>query len=188
MGTFFGLQAAAALGDAIRGAAVSFVCHEPGLTSLMNRSAPSFKMRFMYMSGHDDEAEFDRFMEKFSLIPIADGIKCPVLIQAGEDDELSPLEFSDELAGKIRAPKKLVIYEGERHAIGGNNLSSALGRELVHHAGRLVPRPHRRQAGAERAGVHQFARPGRDGALRPLTGTGGGLERWCKRSQPRSWL
>jgi fermentation-respiration switch protein FrsA (DUF1100 family) len=127
MGTFFGLQAAAALGDAIRGAAVSFVCHEPGLTSLMNRSAPSFKMRFMYMSGYDDEAEFDRFMEKFSLIPIADDIKCPVLIQAGEDDELSPLEFSDELAGKIRAPKKLVIYEGERHAIGGNNLSSALG-------------------------------------------------------------
>jgi dienelactone hydrolase len=127
MGTFFGLQAAAALGDAIRGAAVSFVCHEPGLTSLMNRSAPSFKMRFMYMSGHDDEDAFDRFMEKFSLLPIADGIKCPVLIQAGEDDELSPLEFSDELAGKIRPPKKLVIYEGERHAIGGNNLSSALG-------------------------------------------------------------
>jgi dienelactone hydrolase len=127
MGTFFGLQAAAALGDAVLGAAVSFVCHEPGLTSLMNRSAPSFKMRFMYMSGHDDETEFDRFMENFSLIPIADAIKCPVLIQAGEDDELSPLEFSDELAGKIRTPKKLVIYEGERHAIGGNNLSSALG-------------------------------------------------------------
>jgi dienelactone hydrolase len=127
MGTFFGLQAAAALGDAVLGAAVSFVCHEPGLTSLMNRSAPSFKMRFMYMSGHDDETEFDRFMENFSLIPIADAIKCPVLIQAGEDDELSPLEFSDELAGKIPTPKKLVIYEGERHAIGGNNLSSALG-------------------------------------------------------------
>jgi dienelactone hydrolase len=127
MGTFFGLQAAAALGDKVRGAAVSFVCHEPGLNSLMNRSAPSFKMRFMYMSGHDDEDEFDRFMEKFSLLPIATDIKCPVLIQAGEDDELSPIEFSDELAGKIRSSKKLVIYEGERHAIGGNNLSSALG-------------------------------------------------------------
>ncbi len=51
----------------------------------------------------------------------------PVLIQAGEDDELSPLEFSEELAQQIRAPKKLVIYEGERHAIGGNNPSSSLG-------------------------------------------------------------
>lgn len=119
MGSFFGLQAAAALGDKVRGAAVTFICHEPGLFSLINRSAPSFKMRFMYMSGHTDEDEFDRFIERFSLAPIAGDIKCPVLIQAGEDDELSPLEFSDELAGMIRSPKKLVIYEGERHAIGG---------------------------------------------------------------------
>lgn len=127
MGSFFGLQAAAALGDKIRGAAVTFVCHEPGLNSLMNRSAPSYKMRFMYMSGHDDEDEFDHFVAKFSLLPIAGDLKCPVLIQAGEDDELSPIEFSDELVGKIRPPKKLVIHEGERHAIGGNNLSSSLG-------------------------------------------------------------
>ncbi len=127
MGSFFGLQAAAALGDKVRGAAVTFVCHEPGLNSLMNLAAPSYKMRFMYMSGHTDEGEFDKFVEKFSLMPIAGELKCPVLIQAGEDDELSPLEFSDALAGKIRSPKKLVIYEGERHAIGGNNLSSALG-------------------------------------------------------------
>jgi fermentation-respiration switch protein FrsA (DUF1100 family) len=127
MGSFFGLQAAAALGDRIRGAAVTFVCHEPGLNSLMNRSSPSYKMRFMYMSGHTDEDVFDAFVEKFSLLPLVDQLKCPVLIQAGEDDELSPLEFSDELAKKIHPPKKLVIYEGERHAIGGNNLSSALG-------------------------------------------------------------
>ncbi len=127
MGTFFGLQAAAALGDKVRGAAVSFVCHEPGLNSLMNRSAPSFKMRFMYMSGYDDEDEFNQFIEKFDLSPITESIKCPVLIQAGEDDELSPIEFSEELVGKIRSPKKLVIYEGERHAIGGNNMSSSLG-------------------------------------------------------------
>ena len=93
----------------------------------MDRSAPSFKMRFMYMSGHGDEAEFDRFIEKFSLLPIAGDIDCPVLIQAGEDDELSPVEFSEDLARRLRPPKKLVIYEGERHAIGGNNLSSALG-------------------------------------------------------------
>jgi dipeptidyl aminopeptidase/acylaminoacyl peptidase len=84
-------------------------------------------MRFMYMSGHDSEEEFDRFIEKFSLLPVAGAIKCPVLIQAGQDDELSPIEFSDELVGKIRSPKMFVIYEGERHAIGGNNLSSSLG-------------------------------------------------------------
>ena len=67
MGSFFGLQAAAGLGDKICGAAVTFICHEPGLNSLMNRAAPSYKMRFMYMSGHGDEDEFDRFIQKFSL-------------------------------------------------------------------------------------------------------------------------
>jgi hypothetical protein len=65
-------------------------------------------------------------MERFSLWPIA-ADACPILIQGGEDEELSPIEFSEQLAQKIRPPKKLVIYQGERHAIGGNNLSSALG-------------------------------------------------------------
>ena len=127
MGTYFGLQAAAALGDKLRGAAVTFVCHEPGMNRLMDMSAPSFKMRFMYMSGHDDEVKFDKFKEKFSLLPYAGKIKCPLLIQAGEDDELSPIEFTDELLKKIKSPKKFVVYGGERHAIGGNNLSSYLG-------------------------------------------------------------
>jgi len=127
MGTYFGLQAAAALGDKLRGAAVTFVCHEPGMNGLMDMSAPSFKMRFMYMSGHDDETKFDAFKKKFTLHPYASKIKCPVLIQAGEDDELSPIEFTDELIKKIKPAKKFVVYEGERHAIGGNNLSSYLG-------------------------------------------------------------
>ena len=126
-GSYFGLQAAAALGDRIRGAAVTFVCHEPGMNALMDMSSPSFKMRFMYMSGHDDEKAFDRFKQKFTLHPYVGKIRCPVLIQAGEDDELSALEFTDELLEKIRPPKKLVVYEGERHSIGGNNLSSYLG-------------------------------------------------------------
>jgi len=127
MGTYFGLQAAAALGDRLRGAAVTFVCHEPGMNGLMDMSAPSFKMRFMYMAGYDDEAAFDAFKEKFTLHPYVGQIRCPVLVQAGEDDELSSVEFTDELMAKIAAPKKFVVYEGERHAVGGNNPSSYLG-------------------------------------------------------------
>ncbi len=127
MGTFFGLQAAAALGERLKGAAVAFVCHETGMNALMDMSSPSFKMRFMYMAGYDNEAKFDAFQKKFTLDPYAGRIKCPVLIQAGQDDELSPLEFTDALLAKIKAPKKFVVYEGERHAIGGNNLSSYLG-------------------------------------------------------------
>src|ERR1019366_8292434 len=40
---------------------------------------------------------------------------------------LSPIEFTDALLKKIKSHKKFVVYEGERHAIGGNNLSSSLG-------------------------------------------------------------
>ena len=93
MGSFFGLQAAAGLGDKICGAAVTFICHEPGLNSLMNRAAPSYKMRFMYMSGHGDEDEFDRFIQKFSLFPIASDIKCPVLIKPAKTTNCRRLNF-----------------------------------------------------------------------------------------------
>jgi dienelactone hydrolase len=122
-GSYFALQAAAALGDRVKGAAAAFVCHEPGMNALMDTSSPSFKMRFMYMSGYEDEAEFDRFKESFSLMPQAGKITCPVLVQAGDDDELSPIEFSDALMTKIKPPKKFVVYEGERHAIGGGSAS-----------------------------------------------------------------
>lgn len=122
-GSYFGLQAAAALGSKVRGAAVAFVCHEPGMNAIMDMASPSFKMRFMYMAGFDDEDAFDRFKSDFTLMPIAGKIACPVLVQAGEDDELSPLEFSDALMAAIKAPKKLVVYEGERHGIGGYSAS-----------------------------------------------------------------
>ncbi len=120
-GTYFGLQAAAALGTKIKGAAVSFVCHEPGMNAIMDMASPSFKMRFMYMAGFEDEAKFDKFKQGFDLTPIAGKIACPVLVQAGEDDELSPIECTDALVRRIKGPKKYVIYEGERHAIGGGS-------------------------------------------------------------------
>jgi len=55
--------------------------------------------------------------------PLIAKLKCPILIQGGEDDELSPIEFSTELAAKLKVPRKFVVYEGERHAIGGNTAS-----------------------------------------------------------------
>ena len=122
-GSFFALQAAAALGAKIKGVAVTFVIHEAGLNSIMDMAAPSFKMRFMYMAGYDDEAKFDEFKKKFTVQPLIARLKCPVLIQGGEDDELSPIEFSEDLAAKLKVPRKFVVYEGERHAIGGNTAS-----------------------------------------------------------------
>jgi alpha-beta hydrolase superfamily lysophospholipase len=69
------------------------------------------------MAGIEDEAEFDRFAEDLRL----DGrdVRCPLLIVASEDDELSPIEHTYLLFDDVMTPKELVVYQGERHAIGG---------------------------------------------------------------------
>jgi fermentation-respiration switch protein FrsA (DUF1100 family) len=116
--SYFGTVAAAALGDRLKACAVYAVCHEPGASTIFNVASPTFKMRFMYMAGFTDEEKFDKFTPKLDLRPIAHKITCPYLAVAGGDDELSPIEHTYDLLERITAPKKLVVYEGARHAIG----------------------------------------------------------------------
>ena len=59
-GSFFG-TIAAAHEPRIRAVSVSAVCHEPGFHTIFQEASPTFKMRFMYMSGIVDETEFDEF-------------------------------------------------------------------------------------------------------------------------------
>jgi len=116
-GTFFGTQAAAALGDRIKGCAVVGVCHEPGCNTIFNMASPSFKLRFMFMAGYEDEDAFDDFAETLDLRPIAGDIKAPWMAIAGADDQLSPVENTEELFDLIKTPKRLVVYEGANHAL-----------------------------------------------------------------------
>ncbi len=116
-GTFWGLQWAAALGDRIKGVAVSGVCHEPGCNTIFNMASPSFKLRYMFMTNYEDEDEFDKFAETLDLRPTVPAITCPVLIVAGEEDQLSPVEFSFELFEHIEAPREILVYEGANHSV-----------------------------------------------------------------------
>lgn len=116
-GTFWGLQWAAALGDRVKGVGVIGVCHEPGCNTIFNMASPSFKLRYMFMADYEDEDAFDAFAETLDLRPIAADIKCPVLIIAGEEDQLSPIEFSYELFDCISAPKEILVYEGANHSV-----------------------------------------------------------------------
>jgi len=125
MGSFWATQVAAAV-PGLRGCAVAFVCHEPGMQTLFNTSSPTFKLRFMYMAGYEAEAEFDAFAATLSLEGLAERVTCPYLVIAGEDDELSPIEHTYRLLEQVRAPKQLVVYQGERHSLGGG-LASQLG-------------------------------------------------------------
>jgi pimeloyl-ACP methyl ester carboxylesterase len=116
-GTYWGLQWAAALGNRIRGVAVSGVCHEPGCNTIFNMGSPTFKLRFMWMANYEDEGAFDVFAQSIDLRPTVPDITCPVLIMAGEQDQLSPVEFSYEVFDHIRAPKEIVVYEGANHSV-----------------------------------------------------------------------
>jgi dipeptidyl aminopeptidase/acylaminoacyl peptidase len=118
-GTYFSLAAAAALGNRVKGIAQAFVIHEPGCYTIFNAASPTFRMRFMMMSNVTDDDEFDTFCEGFDPRPFAEKITCPILILAGEDDELSPVEYSYDVYDCIKSPKNLVVYEGAKHSMGG---------------------------------------------------------------------
>jgi dipeptidyl aminopeptidase/acylaminoacyl peptidase len=97
--------------------AVSGVCMEPGQYAIFNMSSPTFKLNYMYMSGYDDETAFDEFAKTLTLGGVAAKITCPTMIVAGEDDEHCDMKFVYDLMEEIRAPKLLVVYEGEKHSI-----------------------------------------------------------------------
>lgn len=125
-GTYWGTQWSAALGDKIKGCAITGVCHEPGCNTIFNMASPSFKLRYMFMAGYEDEDAFDEFAKKIDLRPVVGDVVAPWLCIAGEDDQLSPIEFTEQLFEMIAAPKTLVIYEGANHGVG-DSMSVALG-------------------------------------------------------------
>jgi len=116
-GSYFGTVATAALGERIRGFGATGVCQEPGCHTIFDAASPTFKARFMFMSNYEDEEEFDRFCEYIDLRPFAPKIKAPYMVIAGENDQLSPIEHTEELFALISAPKRLVIYEGANHGV-----------------------------------------------------------------------
>jgi dienelactone hydrolase len=107
----------------VRACAVMSVCHEPGCHTIFQEASPTFKKRFMYMSGITDEAEFDAFRKSITWEGHAEKIRVPYLCVAGEAEELSPLEHSERLIAALNGPKQMVVYQESRHSVG--NVPSA---------------------------------------------------------------
>jgi dienelactone hydrolase len=102
----------------IKACAVMSVCHEPGGETIFQQASPTFKKRFMYMSGITDEDEFDEFRKSITWEGHAEKIRVPYLCVAGEAEELSPLEHSDRLMQTLNGPKQMVVYQESRHSVG----------------------------------------------------------------------
>ena len=116
-GTFFGTIMTA---NEPRIAAISVmsVCHEPGCHTIFQEASPTFKKRFMYMSGIVDEAKFDEFRKTITWEGHTEKIKVPYLCVAGEFDELSPIHNSERLVASLNGPKQMVVYQESRHSVG----------------------------------------------------------------------
>ena len=99
---------------------------EPGFHTIFEEASPTFKRRFMYMSGYTDEAAFDRFRKTLTWEGHAQKLRMPYLCVAGEADELSPSEHTERFMRTLRSRKRLVVYQDSRHSVG-NVPSTSLG-------------------------------------------------------------
>ncbi len=121
-GSLFGTLAAAHE-PRFRACAVTSTCLEPACHTIFEEASPTFKRRFMYMSGYTDEEKFNAFCKTLTWEGHADHIRMPYLCVAGEADELSPLEHTERLLHTLQCPKQLVVYQDSRHSVG--NVPSA---------------------------------------------------------------
>jgi pimeloyl-ACP methyl ester carboxylesterase len=138
----------AATQPSLRGSAVGLVCHEPGGHMIFEMASPSFKARYMWMSGLEhDEAAFDRMATEIDLRPLMSGMRAPWLVVAGDEDELSPIEHSYELASACPTPAPMLVYQQGRHALSLPTPSVALGPNwLTYTADWLLDRVNGRRA------------------------------------------
>lgn len=118
----------AATQPSLRGAAVGLVCHEPGCHMIFEMASPSFKARYMWMSGLEhDEPAFDEMAKQIDLRPLMPEMRVPWLVVAGDEDELSPIEHSYDLARRCPSPAPMLVYQQGRHALSLPTPSVGLG-------------------------------------------------------------
>jgi len=97
--------------------AVTGTCYEPGGETIFNRASPTFKKRFMFMSGITDERDFDEFRKTIDWNGYAQKVKGAYLVACGEYDQLCPLEYTESFMKALGGPKQLLVYEGGNHSI-----------------------------------------------------------------------
>ncbi len=124
-GSFWATQMAAAE-PRFAACAVMYTCFQPHNWPLYEMASPSFKQRFMYMTGIDNEEAFEAVMARMDVRPLSPKINRPYFVMGGEDDSLSDISCTINHLNAVTGPKTLVMYAGEEHGLGGSR-SSQLG-------------------------------------------------------------
>lgn len=125
MGSIWGTQIAVS-DPAIQACAVAYPSYERGEHTAFNMYSPSFKLRFMYMSGYTDEEKFDKFIQGIHAEGLGAKVKCPYLVVGGEDDDFASIESAFDVLNEVTAPKEFLLYKGEGHTLHSRS-SSAFG-------------------------------------------------------------
>jgi dienelactone hydrolase len=97
--------------------AVVGTCYEPGGETIFNQASPTFKKRFMFMSGITDEREFDDFRKTIDWNGYPQKVKGAYIVACGQYDQLCPLEATEAFMKALGGPKQLLVYEGGNHSI-----------------------------------------------------------------------
>jgi fermentation-respiration switch protein FrsA (DUF1100 family) len=118
LGSYLGTQVAS-IDDHLKGAALQAMALEPTMHTAFETGSPSFKLRFLYYTGIESEAELDKFLQSWTLHGVAEKVKCPYLLVGGEDDQLSPVEYGLQLMDLLTCPKQMLLYEGALHSVSG---------------------------------------------------------------------
>lgn len=99
------------------GCGVLMTCFEPGGFSMMETSSPTFRLRQMYMTNIHDDAAFDAYCKTINNDALIAGLRCPYLVCAGEDDQLSDIAETYAYMDALTGPKTMVLYQGENHGL-----------------------------------------------------------------------
>ncbi len=114
-GSFWATQMAAAE-PRYAACAVMYTCFDPHNTMMFATQSPTFRQKFLYMTGTTTYEELAAVVAAMDVRPLSAALTMPYLVIAGEDDPLTdPRQTLDHLNG-VPDPKQLLLYTGEDHA------------------------------------------------------------------------
>ena len=116
-GTFFG-TVLTAHEPRIKAFAAMSVCHEPGCHTIFQEASPTFKKRFMYMSGITDEAAFDKFRKSITWEGHSDKIRGALSRGRRRVRGAQPDRAFRAAGEDVKGRKQMVVYQESRHSVG----------------------------------------------------------------------
>lgn len=113
-GSFWATQMAAAE-PRYAACAVMLTCFDPHNTSMFAAQSPTFRQKFMYMTGTSTVAELEAAVATMDVRPLSEKLRMPYLVIMGEDDPLTDPAQTFAHLNAVPDPKELLFYVGEDH-------------------------------------------------------------------------